>query len=54
LLIVIGHSLGGTLFPWYLVQGLRALCNVADDKGEEQYEEEYGNAEVKKEEAIDR
>ena len=49
-----GHSPGGTVFPRYLVKGLMALREEADDKGGEYYEEEYKVAEVKKEEAIDR
>ena len=46
----IGHSPGGTLFPRYLVKGLRSLRDEADDKVEEYYDEEYKKAEVIKEE----
>ncbi|KAL8972165.1 MAG: hypothetical protein Q9197_002911 [Variospora fuerteventurae] len=50
-----GCSPGGTLFPWYLVKGLMALREEADDKGEiYHYEEEFERAVVKREEAIDR
>lgn len=48
-----GHSPGGTLFPRYLVKGLKALRDEADKKGDDYYEEEYTMAEARKEEAID-
>ncbi|KAI9729379.1 MAG: hypothetical protein M1834_006903 [Cirrosporium novae-zelandiae] len=47
-----GHSPGGTLFPWYLVKGLMALHDHAYDEGCELYDEEYDSATVKREEAI--
>ena len=47
-----GHSPGGTLFPWYLVKGLMALRNNTNETGDKSYQEEYDSAEVKREEAI--
>ena len=47
-----GHSPGGTLFPWHPVKGFMALRE--DKKWKEHYGEEYEKAEFKKEEAIDR
>ena len=49
-----GRSPGGTLFPWYLVKGLMTLRNDANDRGNKIYVEEYDNAMVKREEAINR
>ncbi|KAH8800866.1 hypothetical protein F5884DRAFT_757705 [Xylogone sp. PMI_703] len=49
-----GHSPGGTLFPWYLVKGLMTLRERADEMGRESYDEEYKSAVVKREEAINR
>ncbi|WEW54639.1 hypothetical protein PRK78_000059 [Emydomyces testavorans] len=49
-----GHSPGGTRFPRYLVEGLKALRAEADSRGREYYEdEEYKVAEVQRAEAID-
>ena len=47
-----GHSPAGTLFPWYLVQGLMALRKDANDKGTDFYDEEYDIAVGKRKEAI--
>lgn len=48
----IGHSPGGTLFPWYLVKGLLTLRNYANEIEDESYREEYDSAEIKRGEAI--
>lgn len=47
-----GHSPGGTLFPWYLVKGLMALREHANDEGDKSYCEEYSRVMVKREEVI--
>ena len=49
-----GHSPGGTLFPWYLVKGLKALREHANEIGGRSYEEEYDSAIAKRQEAINR
>lgn len=49
-----GRSPGGTLFPWYLVKGLMKLRADANSQGAELYNEEYDNAMVKREEAVNR
>ena len=49
-----GHSPGGTLFPWYLVKGLMTLRQQADDQGVKIFNEESDSATVKREEAINR
>lgn len=50
----IGHSPCGTLFPWYLVKGLKAIRSRADDEEDGYEEEEHKKAKNKREEAIDR
>ncbi|KAL9124599.1 MAG: hypothetical protein Q9217_006082 [Psora testacea] len=47
-----GRSPGGTLFPWYLVEGLMALREDANHKGSNWYIEEYVIAVGKRKEAI--
>ncbi|KAL9628537.1 MAG: hypothetical protein Q9164_007233 [Protoblastenia rupestris] len=47
-----GRSPGGTLFPWYLVEGLMALRGDANEKGNNWYIEEYDIAVGKRKEAI--
>lgn len=47
-----GRSPGGTLFPWYLVKGLMALREDANNRGEKSYREEYNRAKEKREKAI--
>ena len=49
-----GRSPGGTLFPWYLVKGLMALREDANNRGDKAYREEYNRAKEKREEAINR
>ncbi|MCJ1245703.1 hypothetical protein MMC30_002907 [Trapelia coarctata] len=49
-----GHSPGGTLFPWYLVKGIMTLRDHANEKGGKSYDEEYDSAMIKREEAINR
>ena len=49
-----GHSPGGTLFPWYLVKGLMTLRDHADLQGRKLYDEEYHSAMTKREETINR
>ena len=51
-LVHVGHSPGGTLFPRYLVRGLQALRERADDKRDEYEDEEYEKAKEEREEAI--
>ena len=51
-LVHVGHSPGGTLFPRYLVRGLQALRQRADDKRDGYEVEEYKKAEKGREEAI--
>ena len=48
----VGHSPGGTLFPRYLVRGLKALRERADDKYDKYEDEEYEKAKERREEAI--
>ena len=47
-----GHSPGGTLFPWNLVKGLMALRDHANEMGGKSYDEEYDNAIARRKEAI--
>ena len=49
-----GHSPGGTLFPWYLVKGLITLREHANEIGGQSYNEEYDSAMAKREKAINR
>ncbi|KAF1993296.1 hypothetical protein P154DRAFT_78454 [Amniculicola lignicola CBS 123094] len=49
-----GRSPGGTLFPWFLVKGLMALREHANENGSKLYDEEYNKAKEKREEAISR
>ena len=49
-----GRSPGGTLFPWYLVKGLMALREHANDQGIKSYSEEYNSAKESREDAINR
>ncbi|KAL9026974.1 MAG: hypothetical protein Q9196_004445, partial [Gyalolechia fulgens] len=49
-----GHSPGGTVFPWYLVKGLVSLRESANRKGNEAYNNEYDSAAVKRGEVLNR
>ena len=53
-LYLLGHTPGGTLFPWYLIQGLYGLRKEADNTGFNGYDEEYETAKTQKAETIDR
>ena len=48
-----GRSSDGTIFPWYLVKGLIALREHANDQGTKSYAEDYDSAMLKREEAIE-
>ncbi|KAL8903401.1 MAG: hypothetical protein Q9207_003947 [Kuettlingeria erythrocarpa] len=50
----IGRSPSGTLFPRYLVIGLRKLLDRANERGMEFYEQEYEKAKTKRTEIIQR
>ena len=47
-----GHSPSGTVFPRYLVKGLRELREVANARGKRYYVEEYKKAKVKRSKII--
>ena len=54
LLSNVGHSPNGTLFPRYLIKGLRSILEEANSVGSDNYQEEYKIAGIQKEEAINR
>ncbi|KAL9119084.1 MAG: hypothetical protein Q9187_004360, partial [Circinaria calcarea] len=49
-----GRSPSGTLFPRYLVKGLHGLRELANERGDEYYAQEYEKAKVKRSDAIRR
>ncbi|KAL9126384.1 MAG: hypothetical protein Q9217_004561 [Psora testacea] len=50
----INHSASGTLFPRYLVKGLHALRERANERGTTYYRQEYEEAKVKRRDVIQR
>lgn len=47
------HSPGGTLFPWYLVQGLLQLREEANKRGRDIYERTFDGVESKRKDKIE-